>query len=200
MWEYLDKHPIMAYFILGTIIAVILFLVIFVTRRVNIIWKFYQEAKQATDPDAHAKAIKKKLKKGKHSIAFVADNRDNQDKMKKYKDFINEFCEDKDQATGVVTIGEDDVGQFEKKLFDYTIVVYKVFDDDIPLQNAPIDNNKMPLYWELTDYCCYQQKNCVLLSTKYLSRLDNLDNYYFTTVNYYSKLRETLHNLLYFAP
>ena len=140
--------------------------------------------------------IQKKLRKEKHSIAFVANCEDNQDRMKEYIRFNKQFGMDRD----ILTVEDGDIGQFNKKLGEYKIIIYKVVANEIP---AKIEEDKAkPVYWELAKFCCDNEKSCVLFTPSGHIPLDGLDNYnnnYYTTVNFYSKLRETLYMLLYFS-
>jgi len=192
-WKFLDSNPCYAIALWITLIVLMVFIGVVIwhiTRRFTLIWKWYQEAKNESDFDTISKNIKTQLKKKKHAIVFASSVRDNNPD---YKEAKRVFAKDDE----ILEIDKFDIGNFDEKLNRFNIIVYHVSACDV----VKSDFYNKSIYVALAEYCSTQKKHCILVTPPSLRlRPDVLDNnVYVTTVNFYSKLRETLFILLYFT-
>ncbi|MCL2136401.1 MAG: hypothetical protein FWH40_02595 [Coriobacteriia bacterium] len=99
------------------------------------------------------------------------------------------------------SVCEIDENNYEDKISETKIVVYQVPTEEFKDEwNNETDE---PLYYKLSKKCRFMEVNLVLLSTNPqgidMDLLRRSPSPYTTTVNFESKLRETLYMLLYFA-
>ncbi|MDR2939798.1 MAG: hypothetical protein LBV08_05685 [Clostridiales bacterium] len=160
------------------------------------IWKFYKNAKNEADFESLSKSIEKVLKKKKHPAIFLADKRDDVNDLKRYKELNSMFGLDREK---VLEVSIDDKDPLIHKLEGYKIVVFKVCESDLTPIPGKTDE---PLYRQVAQCCIKNEINCILYSDRPGKDLNlkDLNNFYVTTVNFYSKLRETLYILTHFTP
>jgi len=192
IWEFLSMNPKFATW--GAILLSIAVIAVVVAIGVLIVkffffWDLLKKAKNEADFNSLSKSIKRDVRKKRHPFIFASSVRDND---KYYKDVQELF----DKGSEIQYIDYECIDNFDKIFGKYKIVVYQVHHDDID------DTVSEPLFQMLANYCAKQEKHCILLT---FSRIkpeitNSFDPFYVTTVNYHSKLRETLFTLLYFTP
>ena len=91
-----------------------------------------------------------------------------------------------------------DSENFDDKFDGFDTIIYKVHDSEFGIP-CPSEN---PLYKRISKYCSEQHKSCILVCRpgKQIALSESeveFNPVYVTTVQFYSKLRETLYILLY---
>ncbi len=150
--------------------------------------KIVSDYKETKDPLKLQRVYKRRLKR--HSLIFSSSTKDNE---KGYKDIKNSFDVDEE----IIYVSPDCI-DFDNIFGQFDIVVYKVVDSEIGIPCPTQD----PLYKRISSYCSKQHKSCILVCkpAKLLDineKEEEFDPVYVTTVQFYSKLRETLYILLY---
>ena len=84
----------------------------------------------------------------------------------------------------------------QKSYFEYDIFVYEVSAEELGPDKKKREDGGDLLYKELSAFCKSKKKQCLLLCKDRIN-LSNIDGNYTTTVQYVSKLRESLSALLY---
>lgn len=186
--DFLDKYIVLVTIILMIfLLAVIIFFAYFIPK-ISLINQIWKDAKEIKDPLLFRKFYKRRLMK--HSFLFASSTRDNESG---YKDIKKYFDNDKEiKFVPLETENFDDI-------FDeFDIIIYKVHDDELGIPCA----SENPLYKRISKYCSEQHKSCILVCKpgRQIALSESAVEFnpiYVTTVQFYSKLRETLYILLY---
>ena len=192
IWDLIDKNiNLVAIFLGAFLVIIILLLVIFILPKLSFIYRLYNEAKNENNATNFGKIYRKLLRK--HKLVFASSTKDNDRSYKEIKDHF-------DKENKIVFI-EQTSNDFDNEFDKFKIIVYKVHDNEFG-RKCPIED---PLYKRISKYCSEQGKYCILVC-KPGSQIEisedsvEFNPSYITTVQFYSKLRETLYILLHFAP
>ena len=192
LWQYLYGGGVPPWVLIVILVVIIVVLILFLFIYCRPILKLWKLAKSDHDFATLKKLIQKEIKRKHCKIAFAAVN--GAEYSPSYEKIKNIFVSEED----IIPIDSDcDTEQLQKSFAQYRIVVYKVPPDEF--KGSPNPENKTSTYKKIAEYCSQREKHCVLMTDKGYIEIDELDSEYVTTVNYYSKLRETLYILLYFS-
>lgn len=195
-FDYLDKHPIISWTaIIVGVVVIIIFAVTLISKGREITIGNFKLGKQAALPDFLSKQARKKIENEGTRIAFAYTG--DYDPPSGLKDVRDDFASGKD----IVRIQPDEC-RFDSHFGDCHTVVFQVPREEY---STPIRPVECPLSRRVADYCRNNNKHCILVTEpgKFINISEAeaaFDPRYITTVNFYSKLRETLYMLLYFSP
>ena len=192
LWQYLYGGGVPPWVLIVILVVIIVVLILFLFIYCRPILKMWKLAKSDYDFATLKKLIQKEIKRKHCKIAFAASTNDKQ--LESYKKTKNMFVPEEK----IIPIEPSfDTEDFKKHFAQCRIVVYKVPPDEF--KGNLNSKNKNPTYKKIAEYCSQREKHCVLMIDKGSIDIDELDREYVTTVNFYSKLRETLYILLYFS-
>ena len=190
LFEYMDKHPIISWTAIAVgVVAIVLLVVRLISGGREITIGDFKLGKQSDLPDLLSKQARKKIKTEGARVVFAYSGEN--DPPVGLKNVRDDFACGKD----IINIKASE-GQFDPHFGASHTVVFQV----PPSEYAPAD---CPLSRRIADYCRNNDKHCVLVAGQRINinEADTaFDPRYVTTVNFYSKLRETLYMLLYFSP
>jgi hypothetical protein len=217
-WELIDKHSeyIKALFILivgAAIVILLLFFIVFALapqqNKSRLALQLCNVAEKVPILKRLIKPIKRNVMKKSHSIIFASSVHDNE---RAFIDINDSFVSERK----IVCVEANDSGNFSAKLGPYNTIVYKVLDEECtePKKKCEDAERKKesedaerkigdPLYKQIARYCSGQHKHCILFTNGKQIDINDpavFNTLYITTVNYYSKLRETLHISLLYPP
>ena len=136
------------------------------------------------------KATRKLISEGLCQLVFASSDED--DHPPGYEQVYELFTPKQD----IVRI-DLNTKQFDAYFGKYQIIAYKVHHTEFIDANPKKD---YPVYLAIAKYCAERSKDCILFTGS--GRLDFRDpvfnSMHVTTVNFYSKLRETVYMLLFF--
>ena len=186
--DFLDKHIVLVTTILMVFLLVVIIVFAYFIPKISLINQIWKDAKEIKDPLLFKKKYKQRLMK--HSFIFASSTMDNESG---YKDIKKYFDNEKE----IVFIPLD-TENFDNIFVKFDIIIYKVHDDEFGIPCA----KENPLYKRISKYCSEQHKSCILVCRpgKQIALSENTVEFnpvYVTTVQFYSKLRETLYILLY---
>lgn len=186
--DFLDKHIVLVTTILVIFLLAVIIVLAYFIPKISLINQIWKEAKEIKDPLLFRKLYKQRLMK--HSFIFASSTMDNETG---YKDIKKYFGNEKE-----IVFVPLDTENFDSIFDEFDIIIYKVHDDEFGIPCT----KENPLYKRISKYCSEQQKSCILVCKpgKQIALSENAVEFnpvYVTTVQFYSKLRETLYILLY---
>ncbi len=186
--DFLDKYIVLVTTILIIFLLVVIIVFVYFLPKITLINQVWKDAKEIKDPLSNRKIYKQRLMK--HSFLFASSTRDNESGYKEIKKYF-------DNEKEIIFIPLD-TENFDDKFDGFDIIIYKVHDNEFGIP-CPNEN---PLYKRISKYCSEQHKPCILVCRpgKQIALSENAVEFnplYVTTVQFYSKLRETLYILLY---
>ena len=186
--DFLDKHIVLVTTILIIFLLVVIIVFAYFIPKISLINQIWKDAKEIRDPLLYRKMYKQSLMK--HSFLFASSTRDNEAGYKEIKKYF-------DNENEIIFVPLDSEN-FDDKFDGFDTIIYKVHDSEfgIPCQS------ENPLYKRISKYCSEQHKSCILVCRpgKQIALSESeveFNPVYVTTVQFYSKLRETLYILLY---
>ena len=186
--DFLDKHIVLLTIVLLVFLVVVVIGSVYFISKVSLISQIWEDAKEKKDPLLVRKWYKQRLMK--HSFIFASSDKDNESGYKEIKKY---FDNDKE-----IIFVPPESENFDDIFDQFDIIVYKVHDDEFGIPCG----KKNPLYKRIAKYCSEQHKSCILVCKpgKQIALSEGQAEFnpvYVTTVQFYSKLRETLYILLY---